>query len=138
MEDIVPELYKNIKNEFEALVSSDEEIQAFLNGKFEEASFADTSLLARRLGDYAAESLNKYFTVENLPDGKLYWNIMERTVVPLMYEVYELVFKMDYNVQKARDKKNKIGLRPLKAEFPLERIEAVMNKVSSIYSSEED
>lgn len=37
-------------------------------------------------------------------------------------------------VQKVKDQKQKIGIKPQKADFPLERIESVMNKISSIYT----
>lgn len=134
MEDIVPELYRKIKTEFDGLVSSDEEIQAILNGERKDATFADTSLLARRLGTYATRSLVDNYTEDVLPDGILYWNIMERTIIPIMREVYELVYQMDVQVQLIRDKRQKIGIKPQKAAFPLERITAVMNKISSLYT----
>lgn len=138
MEDIVPELYKKIKNEFDGLVSSDEEIQAVLLGENKDATFADTSIMARRLGTYATTSLKDNFTEEALPDGRLYWNIMERTIVPIMREVYELVYQLDVKVQLAQDKRQKIGIKPQKAAFPLERITAVMNKISNLYTDGEE
>lgn len=134
MDDIVPGLYKQIKNYFDGLVSSDEEIQAVLSGKNKEITFSDVSLLSRRLGEYATDSIKQYYRTEFLPDGRLHWNILERTVVPLMQAVYELVNQMAATVQKTQDAKYKIGIKPQRAPFPRERITEVMNKAMSVYT----
>ena len=131
MEDIVPELYKRIKDEFDGLVSSDEEIQAILSGADKSKTLGDVSLISRRLGGYAAESLCDNFTDDSLPDGKLYWNIMERTIVPIMQEVYILVNDLYDIVLKRMYEKQKIGIKPQYAEFPLERIRDLMNKIAN-------
>lgn len=138
MEDIVPELYEKIKNEFENLISGDRQIQELLSGENERASFSDVSLLARRMGEYAVMSLTTYLTEEQLPDGRLYWNIMQRTIVPIMRRVYDIVNQMAGIVQKREDEPKKIGIKPIKPKFPLERIESVMNKLDNIAEGDAD
>ena len=49
MEDIVPELYKKIKSKFGGLISSDEEIQAILNGDID-GTFAELYQMSKRIG----------------------------------------------------------------------------------------
>lgn len=137
MEDIVPELYKRIKDEFDGLVSSDEEIQAILGNKNQKATFTDVSKLSRRLGDYAATSLDDNYK-ESLPDGVLYWNIMERTIVPIMQEVNNLVNQMADIVQNRMDIKTKIGIKPQHAELQMDRITDFMNKISTLMEDDED
>lgn len=135
MEDIVPELYNRIKNEFDGLISSDEEIQAILNGK-KESNFSGLSLVSRRIGEYAAKSVTDCCTKESLPDGTLYWNIMERTLIPLMMDVHRVVNDLAFCVQKQLDKKNNIGIKPQLADFPEERIRGVMNMISHLNAEE--
>lgn len=135
MEDIVPELYKKIKSEFDGLVSSDEEIQAILNGK-KESKLSELALISRKIGEYAAKSMMDCCTKESLPDGTLYWNIMERTLIPLMMDVHRVVNDLAFCVQKQLDKKNKIGIKPQLANFPEERIRGVMNMISYLNTEE--
>ena len=134
MEDIVPALYKKIKKEFDGLVSSDEEIQAILNGK--SATFPDIAALSRRIGNYAADSISNNISKDNLPDGVFYWNIMERTIIPLMKEVHKIDNDLANCVQSVMDKKQHIGIKPQEADFPLERIKSVMNKISHLNTEE--
>lgn len=135
MEDIVPELYKRIKSEFDGLVSSDEEIQAILNGK-KDVSFAVLASISRRIGDYAAKSLSDCYKEAELPEETLYWNIMERTIIPLMMEVHRIVNDLASCVQKRLDEKQKIGIKPQEADFPTERIKSVMNMISHLNTEE--
>ena len=132
MEDIVPALYKKIKSDFDNQIKKDIEIQEILNDKRKETSFEDISFLSGRIGRYASKSLTKYITKENMPDGRLYWNILERTIVPLMKEVYDLINELAIYVQLKEDAKQKIGIKPVKADFPQERIETVMNKLMAL------
>lgn len=137
MEDIVPELYKRIKDEFDGLVSSDEEIQAILSGKDKSKTLGDVSLISRRLGEYAAKSLDDNYQ-DSLPDGILYWNIMERTIIPLMQEVNNLVNQMADIVQNQMDVKTKIGIKPQHAELQMDRITDLMNKIARLTEDDED
>lgn len=136
MEDIVPELYKRIKDEFDGLVSSDEEIQAILYGENPQATFSDVSILSRRLGEYAAISLEDNYQ-DSIPDGILYWNIMERTIIPIMQEVYNLVIQMADIIQNQMDIKSKIGIKPQHPEFQIDRITDLMNKISALTEDDE-
>ncbi len=138
MGDIVPELYGKIQNQFESLISKDRKIQGILTGKDVHSEFSDVSLLARKIGEYAAESLTAYLTEEQLPDGRLYWNIMQRTIVPIMRRGYDIVMQMIFIVQEREDSKKGIGIKPIKPDFPLERIEAVMNKLDNIAVGDQD
>lgn len=133
MQDIVPELWKDIEQSFREQVENDKQIQAVLSGQNKKATFSDVSEMGRRLGVFAAKSLIEYLTPNNLPDGRPYWNILERTVMPLMREVYELVNRLAVAVQTVQDEKQNIHLKPQKAPFPRERVETIMNKIMAIY-----
>lgn len=131
MEDIVPELYEKIRKMFDGLVSSDEEIQAILNGD-KVGTFAELYPMSKRVGKYAAKSLSNHYTEELLPDGKLYWNIMERTIMPIMKNVHKIDNQLAFNVQKKLDAAQKIGIKPQESDFPEDRVNSVMNMLSTL------
>ena len=136
MDDIVPELYKNIKAEFDGLVSSDKEIQTVFSGS-SNMSMADVSILARRIGGYAAKSLIDHFSSETLPDGILYWNIMQRTIIPIMQEVDLLVNRVGDIVISQMYLSQNIGIKAIRTEFPRERVVAMMNMLSNLTEDED-
>lgn len=131
MEDIVPVLYEKIKKMFDGLVSSDEEIQAILNSE-KKGTFAELYPMSKRVGKYAAKSLSEHYTEELLPDEILYWNIMERTIIPIMKGVNKIDNQLAINVQKKLDEEQKIGIKPQETEFQEDRVYDVMNKVSTL------
>lgn len=61
---------------------------------------------------------------------------MERTIVPLMMEVHEIVNELAFCIQKTQDEKQKIGIKSQKADFPMERIRSVMNMISHLNTAE--
>ena len=138
MEDIVPSLYKKIKEEFDTYIEKDIEIQEILNGTNKEASFEDVSFLSGRLGRYASKSLKKYITKENMPEGRIYWNILERTIVPIMKEVHRIVNDLAVTVQLLEDKKQNIGIKPLRTQFNKERVDSIMNKITALQKEVEE
>lgn len=100
--------------------------------KEEKAVGEDVSRYARKLGELASESLCAYLTEEKLQDGKLYWNIIIRTVKPIMEKVHRLVNEAAIAVQKAEDKKSGIGIKPIAPKFPTERADAILNKLADL------
>lgn len=138
MEDIVPKLYEDILNEFNSLVSKDTFISEFnekLNKK--EAEAKDVSLYGEKLGRLGAQAFLKYIKKDNLPDGILYWNIVERTIKPLFQEIYKKVNESADIVQQQEDKYKKIGLKPQESGFPEYRIHDLIDKAIKVFEGEE-
>ena len=133
MNDIVPKLYENIFKDFENAVKNDKSIQAFRH-KMEsrKATSEDASQYAERLGHCASEALLKNLTIENIPDGVLYWNIVERTVKPLLEEVHRRVNEAASEITKREDKKLGINVKPQWGEFPEERIKALLDQLAGL------
>lgn len=130
MEDIVPALYKRIKADYTRRVKKNSTVQSLLD-KAEKGSGTqdEISLYARALGGCAAKALEDGLKADNLPDGKIYWFIADRTIKPLFKLVYEQVYAMASTVQTAEDKKNRISIKPQKPAFPAERIETIEGKI---------
>lgn len=136
--DIAPALAESIETTFNSLVSADAVIRAF-NNKIAKgmATQKDVFNYTERLGRHASKSLKMTLTPDNLPDGKLYWNIATRTVKPLLQRVHGMVMEAAVTVQTAEDQRNGIGVKPMATEFPEARIDDLLNKLCSLDLSEE-
>ena len=92
MTDAVPELWEQISRDFNRSASTDIWIRSFLRRvKDGTATSEEASVYAGRLGTHAGKALARALKKESLPDGKLYWNIADRTIRPLLTEVHRRV-----------------------------------------------
>lgn len=130
--DIVPELNKHIEASFKGYVMRDRQItkisQRIRDGT---ATLTDAHDYAERLGEDLSRALVNTLTPDVLPNGTLYYNIAERTVIPNLKTNYELVNEAAKSIQKAIDVKNSIGLGVVSADFPQERIKGLIDKMTS-------
>ena len=140
MEDVAPKLYEKIHNSFIAKTKRDMDVRSFkVKLSKDQAKPEDVSLYARALGECASAALIENIRQDELPDGKLYWNIAERTITPLLEEVHKMVNDAAIEVQKKIDEARNIHLNPVRAEFPEERVRALLNGlVKALEEAEED
>ena len=104
MEDIAPKLYEKIEKAFTGKVNRDMDIRAFKEKlRNSQAKPEDVSLYARALGECASAALIENIRQDELPDGKLYWNIAERTIKPLLERVHSMVNDAASEIQKQID-----------------------------------
>ena len=130
MDDIVPQLYKKILNEFNNQVKKDAWIKSFEDRQKKGiATQKDVQEYAGRIGKYGQLSLIHGLRKDNLPDGIIYWNIAKRTVEPLMRKMTDMVNKAYSTELSSRYKKMKLGIKPVTAKFNQERCDAIMNKL---------
>lgn len=129
--DISEELFEKIMNEFNSRYKRNREVSRFIK-KVEEgrASLEDASLFARELGEMASETLIAEMTEENLPNGVLYYNIAEKTIIPLMMHVHEIVNDYAIKIQEYVDKKDGVGIKPIRGEFNRKRMHAIIQKIA--------
>ena len=134
--DIVPDLYEKIQREFKKNMKGSSLIKSFQR-KGSKATPKEVSLYAAELGRCVSEALTACLTEDALPDGKLYWNIAQRTIVPLLKEAYELVMEAAETVQRQQDEKLGIRIQPVRPEFPQDRVDDFINKLIE-YQEEEN
>lgn len=128
--DIVPKLYEDIHKEFEKNIARNKWIQGFMK-KLEDkkATSKDVAFYSAELGNCAGDALLKYIVPERLPDGKLYWNIAQRTIKPLFIEANKLVMAAAISVQAVADQKEKIGIKPVESELSPGRIDGFIRQL---------
>lgn len=132
MVDVVPELYESITKDFKNYTMKDRRI-ANISKRIRDgtATQRDAHDYAERLGENLSRSLVNNLTPERLPDGRLYYNIAKRTVVPSLENNYELTNDVASEIQAALDLKAGIGLNSAKADFPNERIQGLIDKMTA-------
>ncbi len=137
-EDVVPALWAQIEDTFKNKVKVDPLIKSIARKtEAETATLRDVYTYASELSQTAVNTLIICLSADNLPDGKLYWNIAERTIVPLYRIVHEMIIDLAVEVTKAEDKKQSIGLKPIRTKFNEERIRTIINVIVN-ESSEDD
>ena len=130
--DVVPELNRDITRDFKNNVMKDRRI-AVISRRIRDgtATQKDGHDYAERLGEDLSRSLVKNLTPERLPDGRLYYNIAKRTVVPALETNYDLTNEVATEIQAALDLEAGIGLNAKKADFPTERIQGLIDKMTA-------
>lgn len=130
--DVVPGLNKAIQTSFKTNVMKDRRI-AQISKRIRDgtATFTDGHDYAERLGENLSKALSANLTASTLPDGKLYYNIAKRTITPALEENYNLTNEIAKDIQKIYDAKSKIGLGTVTADFPSERIQGLVDKMTA-------
>lgn len=130
--DVVPVLNERIQTSFQSNVMKDRQI-AQISKRIRDgtATFVDGHKYAERVGENLSKALVTNLNANTLPDGKLYYNIAKRTVTPALEENYNLTNEVATDIQKILDKKAKIGLNAVRADFPDERIQGLIDKMTS-------
>ena len=137
--DVVPELLDQILAEYEKQIEGNQFISSFLKKlEKETAKDSDVSLYGNELGECAAKAFLKYIIPENLPDGKLYWNIAERVINSLLTDVYNRVNSAADSVQKVNDERDNIHIKPQHELYPKEQIRRLADKAIEVYEKGTD
>lgn len=112
MEDIAPGLYEAVKRDFDRYYKGDQRARA-VRKKVDKgtATWKD----AYDFGIYIADDLQKAFkkniTEDALPNGRMYYNIAERVVRPMLEEMEDTVRGLCKEIVEAQNKRNGIGLK---------------------------
>lgn len=137
--DVVPILNEKIQTSFQSNMMRDRRI-AQISKRIRDgtATFVDGHDYAERLGESLSKALISNLNEENLPDGRLYYNIAKRTVTPALQNNYELTNEAAEQIQSIIDSRLGIGLKSIKADFPESRIKGLIDKMTTEGISLED
>lgn len=137
--DVVSVLNEKIQTSFQSNMMRDRRI-AQISKRIRDgtATFVDGHDYAERLGESLSKALISNLNEENLPDGRLYYNIAKRTVTPALRNNYELTNEAAEQIQSIIDSGLGIGLKSIKADFPESRIKGLIDKMTTEGISLED
>lgn len=130
-DDIGQDLYKAVKRDFDKKVNADSKIKR-LREKIENktATMDDVSDFATALGDHLADSIAANVTQGNLPEGRMYYNIADKILTPMLKGNHELINSTAVEVQHIIDNKIGISLNPVTAAYDVERMHHIINSAS--------
>lgn len=130
--DVVPELLSEIETAFKSHNISDRTL-ARVSKRIRDgtATQIDGHAYAERLGKNASKALQDVLTEDNLPDGKLYYNIATRTVIPTLETNQALINDAAAEILKTEDAINNLHLNAIKPKFPVERINGLIDKMTA-------
>lgn len=134
MEDISIELWNKIEAEYNALYSESKEVkrlyEKLVNGV---ATYEDATAYAEEVGSIWSKALGHNLNIETLPDGKLYFNIANKTIRPALVEDYEAVAEFTEQLQNLLNQSAKIGLKSVVPKINDDRIRNLIDKIASQY-----
>lgn len=131
MSDIAPELLKLIKKSFGENISRNDKAAALLETiQKGTATYADAENYAYEIGAALADAFQQNLSSSVLPDGRMYENIAESIIRPMLTEDYNQVSEAAMKVQQVLNEAAKIGLKAQRAELDTEKIDGIIHRVA--------
>lgn len=110
--DIVPSLLEEIQKQFDEEIKANEKIKSILTRQKQGAvDYTDSLSFAKELGVSLKKVIQENISEEMLPDGKMYYNIAQRLLEPMIKQNYDLVSKQCEATQNILNKKADLGLK---------------------------
>lgn len=93
------------------------------------ATYAQAGEFACEVGQALVDAFAACLSSDVLPDGKMYWNIAENVISPMLSSDHELVSNYVVQVQKTLNKSAGLGLKAQTAPLNTDRINGILNKL---------
>ena len=131
MEDIAPALLELLRKRFSELVAVNPKIRA-LYKRIQEggATYADAEEYAWLVGGALSKTFGENLSSAVLPDGRMYYNIADRVLRPLLEEDHGLISDAAVMVQASLNEKAGIGIKAQTVAVNTNRIQGILDKVS--------
>lgn len=80
-------------------------------------------------GEILSKALQAIMDEDTMPDGRIYWNIAERTIAPMIKRNYDLINATAEEIQAIVDQADNLGLQVIKADYPEARVKGLLDKI---------
>lgn len=128
--DIVPELLEKLENEFVNKYSKNKKINTAVKKiKTGKATHQDSNEFAYECGKILAEVFKGNISSEDLPDGKMYYNIADRVLNDTLGRNYKLISDYSADVQTSLNKSSGLRIKGVKPPKNQDRINGLIEKV---------
>ena len=132
MEDIAPELLEQLRKRFAEKISINPKIRALYKQiQSGNATYVDAENYAYLVGEALSQTFGEILSSSVLPDGRMYYNIADRVIRPLLLEDHSLISDAAALVQKALNEKARIGIKPQTVAANEDRINGIIDKISN-------
>lgn len=131
MEDIAPKILQQLDEDFQKKFKENKKIQS-LCGKIKEgkATYKEVYGFAIETGETLSSVFQENLSSSMLPDGKLYYNIADRTIRQMLQNNYELVAEASREVQETLNRLDGIGIKAIKPEMNEDKVNGIIDIVS--------
>lgn len=135
MDDISPGLLEQIRGTFGELIGFSPKIRA-LEAKIAAgtATYVDADKYADQIGTALSKALQRHLTADVLPDGRMYYNIAQKVLEPMLGDDYELVSAAVTKIQTSLNKAARIGLAVQRPPIDMDRVQGLLDKISNAES----
>lgn len=137
--DIAPELLAKVQDRFNSYLKGNRKITVIYN-KIRDGTkltYDEANEYAQELGDILARAFKREITADALPDGKLYYNIADRVVRPMLINNHSLIADVAEYTQNSLNKAAGIGLKAVVPPLNVSRTDGLVDKSSSYNTIEE-
>lgn len=131
MEDFVPELWDKITQLFNERYNASGTIKDIVARIGSNASYSLAQEYARETSSILSGVLQNVLTADALPDGKLYYNIADRTIRPAMEGLREMVLNESIDVQRFINEAAGISFEPITPNADNSKIKNLIDRVSA-------
>ena len=131
-DDIAPALLEAIRKDFEANLGGSKRAAQLLEAiRAGTAGYPVASEYAEEVGKALADAFRKNLSSASLPNGRMYWNIAERVLRPMLERDHALVAEAAQTVQQALNTAAGLGLKPQAVPLNESMVNGLLNKVSA-------
>ena len=128
--DIAPALLEKVQKEFNRLLSGNKEIKKYNELiKDGEATYEEMNEYAVLIGEMLAAAYRE-ITEEDLPNGKMYFNIADRVVRPTLEEAHTILADRTAEMQKGLNTKAGLGFNAARARLNQSRIRGIVDRLT--------
>lgn len=132
MEDIAPGLIKKIQADFQSMFDKSDNISTlYVKVRDGTATYVEANDFAIETGEILATAFSNNLSSAVLPEGKMYYNIAQRIIEPMMVNNYNLISNISLQVQEILNKSANIGIRAIKPGLNTDKIQGIIDRVSS-------
>ena len=142
MVDIAPELYEKIKEIFDRNFAQAQlagealgDVMARINDGT--ATIRDADMFAVEVGAMMADAMKQVLDPEDMPGGRMYRNIAQRTIGEGLKDTYGIISTTTKVIQEEINGRADIGLKAVKPKLETDRVDKIVNKATEAKTKEE-
>lgn len=129
--DIVPGLKQSVDEYFQSLVTNDKALSIIRERVNKGGTWDDALDYAGTLGQLRSRAFLEKITADELPNGQMYFNIADRVIPPALKADFASVSEICMEVQRAANGAARIGIEPMQADLNVDRIDGIVNRITS-------
>lgn len=131
--DIGQDILKSVRADFAKALDDQNSKLGKLFKKIQDgsATMSDISTFSVLIGQTVSSAVEKRITPDVLPDGTLYFNIAQTVLQGVLKDSYELINLAAQSVQERLDSEYGLHIKPVKPDFPEERIRDIAGAAST-------